>query len=226
VLTVARRGAYLRFVGTRKWHWVALSSLGIASHASLLAALEDEDDPDSSDIPTDAPRPRFELALRSGLSVPVVYDPVDVGAGPSAGALVLFRPASGVAFGVSGDVARLPWYDDEYLVPITYGADLRLYTDMPRSSELYVNLLFALVDMQASTDGGTCDARGGFVFGTTLGAERYFTRAVRLGAELGYHFGGTFTGACPAIYDPTAGPSYPNMTPGFALRVVGTYGAR
>ncbi len=148
-----------------------------------------------------------------------------MGAGPSAGAIFLFRPARGVAFGVSGDVARFPWYDDEHLMPITYGADLRFYTDMPRRWELYVNLLFAAVDMRSSSDGGSCDARSGFVFGPTLGTERYFTRSLRVGTELGYHFGGTFTGACPAIFEPTGDPSYPKMTPGFALRLVGTYGA-
>jgi hypothetical protein len=204
---------------------VALGSLALALRVSSLAAVEDGDDSESEALPDEAPSPRFELAVRGGVNVPVVYDSVDVGAGPSAGAIFLYRPARSVAFGVSGDVARFPWYDDEYLMPITYGANVRAYTIMPRSYELYVNFLLALVDMQATTDGGTCDARGGAVFGTTLGAERYFTRSLRLGAELGYHFGGTFTGACPAIYDPTAGPSYPNMTPGFALRLIGTYGA-
>jgi hypothetical protein len=141
----------------------------------------------------------------------------------------LFRPASGVAFGVSGDVARFPWVEGQSLLAITYGADLRFYAAMPRNWELYANALFALVDVSASGEtGGPCgSADRGMVLGTTLGAERYFTSSLRLGAELGYHFGGTYTtGACLPIYAPNSGPSIPEFSPGFALRVVGTYGTR
>jgi hypothetical protein len=208
---------------------VALVSLAVASSAASLVAVEsDENDPESGDIPADTPRPRFELAARGSWNIPVVYDEdSSVDAGPGVGALFSYRPAPFVAFGVSADVVRFPWYDDEYLMPVTYGADLRMYTDMPRSTELYVNFLFGLINMQASTRGSPCNAGGGVAIGTTLGAQRYFTRSLRVGAEFGYHFGGTMMlGACPSIYDPSAGPSYPHMTPGFALRVVGTYGAR
>ncbi len=191
------------------------------------AALGVEAENPEHSIPADAPRPRFELSARTGWNIPTIESGSDVRAGPGAGALFLFRPASGVAFGLSGDVARFPWLEDESLFTITYGADLRFYAAMPRNWELYANALFALVDVSASTGGGgVCRADHGMVLGTTLGAERYFTTSLRLGAELGYHFGGTHIAGCLPIYAPDAGPSIPEFSPGFALRVVGTYGAR
>ena len=110
------------------------------------AALGVEAENPEHSIPADAPRPRFELSARTGWNIPTIESGSDVRAGPGAGALFLFRPASGVAFGLSGDVARFPWLEDESLFTITYGADLRFYAAMPRNWELYANALFALVD--------------------------------------------------------------------------------
>lgn len=198
----------------------------MSASASAIAT----EDPAPSPVPAEAPRPRFELSARTGLYVPTVESSAsELGAGPGLGALFLFRPVSGVAFGVSGDVARFPWEAEQSLLTVMYGADLRFYAAMPRSLELYANALFALVDVSASSKtGGPCgSADNGMVLGTTLGAERYVTSSLRLGAELGYHFGGTYTsGGCLPVYVPNSGPSIPEFSPGFALRVVGTYGAR
>jgi hypothetical protein len=202
---------------------VVLAFQATAASASAVAVGAENPEPA---IPADAPRPRFELSARTGWNIPTIESGSDVSAGPGVGALFLFRPASGVAFGVSGDVARFPWYDDESLFTITYGADLRFYAAMPRNWELYANALFALVDVSASgRTGGSCGADHGMVLGTTLGAERYFTTSLRLGAELGYHFGGTYTAGCLPIAT-TGLASIPEFSPGFALRVVGTYGTR
>jgi hypothetical protein len=195
--------------------------------ASASAAVAVEAESPEPAIPTDAPRPRFELSARTGWNIPTIESGGDLSAGPGAGGLFLFRPASGVAFGVSGDVARFPWEADESLLAITYGADLRFYAAMPRNWELYANALFALVDVSSTGEtGGSCDADHGMVLGTTLGAERYFTTSLRLGAELGYHFGGTYPSACASMRSLNGRASIPEFSPGFALRVIGTYGTR
>lgn len=171
-------------------------------------------------------RPRFELAATAGLNYPDNASGVDPG--PSAGATLLFRPFAGVGLGVSGDVARFGWYADEHIAATTVQMVLRIYGAFRGSLDGYVQFGAGGTSLDASTRGG-CDAEGSGALSLTFGLERYVSKGVRVGGQVGYTGSGS-QGCVPVPIGQSsdrssAGRSVPALTPGLALRAAVTFGA-
>jgi hypothetical protein len=168
-------------------------------------------------------RPHFELAAQAGINDASGSDAVR--AGPSGGAVLLWRPIEGLAVGGGAEVARFAWLADDYIQLTTLSLRVRIYGANTGRNDFYVEALAGGTQLSASQTSRTCSVSGGPALGMNFGLERYVSSSLRLGGLLGYTHG---EGAiiCNMMYLPNDAPTPPAIAPGLALRLTGTFGIR